>query len=74
MAHYQRALEIRPDYAEAHYNLGIALAARGRTNQALEHYRKALLAAKQQHKTPLVEKLKARLRAQGAGTSRAEAQ
>ena len=28
IAHYQKALEIKPDYAEAHNNLGIALAGR----------------------------------------------
>ena len=29
IAHYRKALEIKPDYAEAHNNLGIALAGRG---------------------------------------------
>ncbi len=42
MAHYQKALEIKPDYAEAHNNLGVALAGRGRIDEAIAHYRKAL--------------------------------
>ena len=42
IAHYRKALEIKPDYAEAHYNLGIALAGRGQVDEAIAHYRKAL--------------------------------
>ena len=42
IAHYQKALEIKPDYAEAHNNLGNALAGRGQVDAAIAHYRKAL--------------------------------
>jgi protein O-mannosyl-transferase len=42
MDHYQKALEILPNFAEAHYNLGIVLADQGRYIEALEHYRRAL--------------------------------
>ena len=42
IAHYRKALEIKPDYAEAHNNLGIALAGRGQVDEAIAHYRKAL--------------------------------
>ena len=42
IAHYRKALEIKPDYADAHYNLGNALAGRGRFEEAIAHYRKAL--------------------------------
>jgi Flp pilus assembly protein TadD len=42
IAHYQKALEIKPDYTEAHYNLGVVLAGRGRVDEAIAHYRKAL--------------------------------
>ena len=42
IAHYQEALKIKPEYAEAQYNLGIALAACGRIDEAVEHYQKAL--------------------------------
>ena len=42
MAHYQQALEIQPDYAEAHFNLGNVLIARGQLDEAIAHYRKAV--------------------------------
>ena len=42
IAHYQKALEIKPDYAEAHNNLGNALAGRGQIDSAIVHYRRAL--------------------------------
>ena len=42
IAHYRKALEIKPDYAEAHNNLGNALAGRGQVDEAIAHYRKAL--------------------------------
>jgi tetratricopeptide (TPR) repeat protein len=42
MAHYQRAIELRPSYAEAHYNLGRLLAQNGQLDQAVTHYEKAL--------------------------------
>ena len=42
IAHYQKALEIKPDYAEAHNNLGLGLAGRGQFDEAIAHYRKAL--------------------------------
>ena len=35
-------MELDPDYAEAHYNFGVALAGRGQTEPAMEHYQKAL--------------------------------
>ncbi len=42
IAHYRKALEIKPDYAEAHNNLGLALAGRGQVDEAIAHFRKAL--------------------------------
>ena len=43
LAHYRRALEIRPDYPEAHNNLGNLLAATpGGGQEALLHYEEAL--------------------------------
>ena len=39
---YKRALQIKPDYAMAHYNLGNALNAQRKTIPAIEAYRKAL--------------------------------
>src|SRR5438128_6520947 len=40
--HYQRALQMRPDYADAHTNLGNALAQQGKLSEAVEHYGQAL--------------------------------
>ncbi len=42
VAHYEKALEIRPDDAEAHNNLGLALAGCGQIDEAIDHYQKAL--------------------------------
>jgi Flp pilus assembly protein TadD len=36
------ALEIKSDYAEAHNNLGIALARTGKMIEAIAHFREAL--------------------------------
>src|SRR5437667_3225814 len=40
--HYQRALQIRPDYDGVYYNLGNALAQQGKLAGASEHFRHAL--------------------------------
>ena len=42
LTHFQKALEIKPEYAEAHLNLGMALVNGGRTGEAIAHYQKAL--------------------------------
>ena len=42
IAHYRRALEIRPDFAETHNDLGLALARKGQVDEAIAHYQKAL--------------------------------
>ena len=42
IAQYRKALEIRPDYPEAHNHLGNALAGGGRLDEAIADYRKAL--------------------------------
>ena len=39
---YQKALDVRPDYAEGHNDLGLALAQQGRLKEAIAHYQKAL--------------------------------
>src|SRR5205823_5747475 len=40
--HYRQALNIKPDYADAHYNLGGALAQQGKLADAVHHYQRAL--------------------------------
>ncbi len=42
MAHYQQALEIKPDYVEALNNLGAAFARLGRMNEAITQHQKAV--------------------------------
>ncbi|MGO9969651.1 MAG: tetratricopeptide repeat protein [Bryobacteraceae bacterium] len=42
VAHYQRALVLRPDYAEAHNNLGLILNEQGKREEAVAHYECAL--------------------------------
>ena len=42
IAHFQKALQIIPDNAEAHYNLGSALLKKGSVDEAIAHFQKAL--------------------------------
>jgi tetratricopeptide (TPR) repeat protein len=42
MQHYERALQLKPDIADAHINLGIALAGQGKVTEAMQHYERAL--------------------------------
>ena len=39
---FRRALALRPDYADAHNNLGIALTTQGRIDEAIVHYERAI--------------------------------
>jgi len=39
---YEQALAIKPDYAEAHYNLGVTLKELGQLDTAIKHYKQAL--------------------------------
>ena len=39
---YRKALQIKPQSAEAHHSLAVVLATRGRVEEAVTHYRKAL--------------------------------
>jgi tetratricopeptide (TPR) repeat protein len=43
--HLRRAIELKPDYAEAHYTLGYALAEQGKLDDAVVYYRRALALA-----------------------------
>ena len=42
IVHFQKALQINPDSAEACYNLGNALLQKGNVDEAIAHYQKAL--------------------------------
>ena len=42
MDQYQKALEINPNYMEAHSNLGVALFQKGQLDEAIAQYQKAL--------------------------------
>ena len=61
IAHYRSGLEIKPDYAEAHYNLGIMLAGRGQVDEAIAHYRKALDLASRQNDRALTDAIRAQI-------------
>jgi len=39
---YRRAIEIRPYYAEAHYNLATAIRSQENIDEAMSHYRQAI--------------------------------
>ena len=40
--HFSRAVELKPDYAEAHNKLGIVLATQGKLAEAAHHFSKAV--------------------------------
>ena len=42
IAHFQRAVQLKPDFAEAHNYLGTALLQGGKVPEAIEQYRQAL--------------------------------
>jgi protein O-mannosyl-transferase len=42
ITYFQKAMEEKPEYAEAHYNIGIALLQRGQPQPAIAHFRRAL--------------------------------
>jgi tetratricopeptide (TPR) repeat protein len=42
VGHCEQALRIKPDYAEVHYVLGMALEQAGKIEEAIAHYEQAL--------------------------------
>ena len=61
IGHWRQALQIKPDYAEAHYNLGYVLVDQGQTTEAVEHYQKALDSAGKRGNTALANAARTRL-------------
>ena len=61
MLHSRQALENQPGMAEAHYRLGNLLAARGQSQEAVSHFRKALQLAIKQNKQALADALQNRI-------------
>ncbi len=51
MAHYEHALRIRPDFADAHHNWGAALNEQGKLDEAVRHYQEALRLDPNRHDT-----------------------
>ena len=46
IAELREAIKLKPDYAEAHHNLGVVLAGRGQADEAIAQYEQALAAAR----------------------------
>ena len=42
MSQFQEAIRLKPDDAEAHYNLGNALLIKGQTDEAISQYQEAI--------------------------------
>jgi tetratricopeptide (TPR) repeat protein len=42
MAFYEKALEIKPDYYEAYYGIGVAYASSNKFKEAIKAYKKAI--------------------------------
>ena len=55
IAAYQEAIQIKPDYAEAHYNLGNLLNDQRKYEQAITNYRKAILHNSSKYLDPLYQ-------------------
>jgi protein O-GlcNAc transferase len=41
--HFEQALRLRPDFAEAHFNMGTVFLSQGELDKAVEHFSEALL-------------------------------
>jgi Flp pilus assembly protein TadD len=59
--HFERAVQLKPDYARAHFNLAAALAHEGKSAEALPHFQQALDLATAQGDIALANAARARL-------------
>jgi tetratricopeptide (TPR) repeat protein len=65
---YQAVLEQHPDFLQAHVNLGIALHAEGREDEALEHFKRARELAKTPEQTQRVDQILAMVKERSGGS------
>ena len=61
IAYYRKALEIEPNFIEAHNNLGIALADRGEVVEAIQHYKVVIDLASARNDNDLADVIRARI-------------
>jgi tetratricopeptide (TPR) repeat protein len=59
ITHFREAVRYRPSFANAHYNLGVALGSQNKIPEAIQHYLEAL------RLNPNSPQVEARLRALG---------
>jgi Flp pilus assembly protein TadD len=64
---FRQALSLRPAYAEAEGNVGLAMEAAGRADEAASHFKTALSFARAERNTALIAVLEEKLRARRAG-------
>ena len=69
IAHYSEALRIKPKYADAHNNLGLALNTLGRTDEAIQEFSQ-VLKINPEHPVArqMLDNLRKREKAPGSGT------
>jgi tetratricopeptide (TPR) repeat protein len=66
IGHFRKALEIKPDFALAHFSLGNALAVCQRRDEALQHYQSALGLASAQNDLALADAVRTKMTMTGA--------
>ena len=62
IADYDKAIELKPEYAGAYYNRGIYFEMKGDFSNALDNFSKGLVFAKQQSDDDLVTKIENKIK------------
>ena len=62
IAHFRKALEIKPDDMNAHYNLALVLAGQGMPDEASEHFQTALGLAAARNDRALAKLIRTQIR------------